>query len=82
LADEPAAGIDAHAPPEVRANRPADVLSRSPASRVVLCDVFGARGAVLEHDISVEVVKRHKRSSLAELATTTELVRPPRARTR
>jgi hypothetical protein len=40
----------------------------------VLCDLFGAQGGVLEHNVSVEVVKRHKRSSLARLADMTALV--------
>ncbi|MET8874002.1 TetR family transcriptional regulator [Nocardia sp. NPDC004604] len=75
LADELAAGIEAHAAPEVRAGQLAELLSRSLAGRVVLCDLFGAQGGVLEHNVSVEVVKRHKRSSLARLADMTELVR-------
>ena len=75
LADELAAGIEAHAAPEVRAGRLAEVLSRSLADRVVLCDLFGAQGGVLEHNVSVEVVKRHKRSSLTRLAAMSDLVR-------
>ena len=75
LADELATGIEAHAAPEVRAGRLAEILSRSLAGRVVLCDLFGAQGGVLEHNVSVEVVKRHKRSSLTRLAAMTELVR-------
>jgi AcrR family transcriptional regulator len=75
LAGELAAGIEAHAAPAVRARQLAEVLSQSLASRVVLCDLFGAQGGVLEHNVSVEVIKRHKRSSLARLATMTELVR-------
>lgn len=75
LTEELAAGIEAHEAPEVRAGQLADVLSRSLADRVVLCDLFGAQGGVLEHNVSVEVVKRHKRSSLARLATMSELVR-------
>ncbi|AZS83507.1 TetR family transcriptional regulator [Streptomyces griseoviridis] len=68
LADELAAGVEADAAPEVRARQVAEVLSRSLAGRVVLCDLFGAQGGVLEHNVSVEVVKRHKRSSLTRLA--------------
>ncbi|MEV8599398.1 TetR family transcriptional regulator [Streptomyces griseoviridis] len=68
LADELAAGVEADAAPEVRARQLAEVLSRSLAGRVVLCDLFGAQGGVLEHNVSVEVVKRHKRSSLTRLA--------------
>ncbi|MEU1366964.1 TetR family transcriptional regulator [Streptomyces sp. NPDC005803] len=75
LADELAEGIEAHAAPEVRASRLAEILSRSLASRVVLCDLFGAQGGVLEHNVSVEVAKRHKRSSLARLAAMSDLVR-------
>lgn len=75
LADDLAAGIDADAAPEARAGQLAEVLSRSLAERAVLCDLFGAQGGVLEHNVSVEVVKRHKRASLARLATMSELVR-------
>lgn len=75
LADELAAGIEADAAPEVRADQLAEILSRSLAGRVVLCDLFGAQGGVLEHNVSVEVVKRHKRSAFTRLATMTELVR-------
>ncbi|MFD7712321.1 TetR family transcriptional regulator [Streptomyces sp. NPDC059785] len=75
LTDELAAGIETHAAPEVRAGQLAEILSRSLADRRVLCDLFGAQGGVLEHNVSVEVVKQHKRSSLARLAAMTELVR-------
>lgn len=74
LADELAAGIESDAPPEVRADQLAEILSRSLAERVVLCDLFGAQGAVLEHNVSVEVIKRHKRASLARLTTMTDLL--------
>ena len=74
LTEKLAAGIEAHAAPEVRAGRLAEILSQSLADRVVLCDLFGAQGGVLEHNVSVEVVKRHKRSSLARLEVMTELV--------
>ncbi|WP_335976885.1 TetR/AcrR family transcriptional regulator [Streptomyces sp. CA2R106] len=75
LAGELAAGIEADAAPDARAGRLAEILSRSLADRKVLCDLFGAQGGVLEHNVSVEVVKRHKRSSLARLADMTALVR-------
>lgn len=75
LADELAEGVEGHAAPEVRASQLADVLSRSLADRVVLCDLFGAQGGVLEHNVSVEVVKRHKRASLTRLTAMSELVR-------
>jgi AcrR family transcriptional regulator len=74
LADELSAGIEVGAAQEVRATQLADILSRSLANRAVLCDLFGAQGGVLEHNVSVEVVKRHKRSSLAKLDTMSELL--------
>ncbi|MER6835374.1 TetR family transcriptional regulator [Streptomyces cellulosae] len=74
LAEELAKGVDAHAAPEVRARQLAEVLSRSLAERKVLCDLLGAQGGVLERNVSVEVVKRHKRASIARLATMSELV--------
>lgn len=67
--------LDGSSTPAVRAAQLAEVLSRSLAQQVVLCDLFGAQGGVLEHNVSVEVVKAHKRSSLAKLATMTDLVR-------
>lgn len=75
LAAELDAGVDAHAAPEGRASRLAEILSRSLADRTVLCDLFGAQGGVLERNVSAEVAKRHKRSSLTSLAAMTELVR-------
>ena len=75
LAEELTTGIEADASPEVRADQMAEVLSRSLSERMVLCDLFGAQGGVLEHNVSVEVVKRHKRSSHAKLVTMVELVR-------
>lgn len=75
LATALAAGVDARATPEVRAGQVAEILSRSLADRAVLCDLFGAQGGVLEHNVSVEVIKQHKRSSLARLDTMADLLR-------
>ncbi|MGI4747072.1 MAG: TetR family transcriptional regulator [Janthinobacterium lividum] len=75
LAEKLYAGIEPHAALEVRADQLARILSQSLADRMVLCDLFGAQGGVLEHNVSVEVVKRHKRSSLAKLADMSELLR-------
>ncbi|MFE5188810.1 TetR family transcriptional regulator [Streptomyces sp. NPDC056628] len=74
LERELAEGIEAHAPAEKRAAQLADILSRSLADRTVLCDLFGAQGGVLERNVSVEVVKRHKRASLAKLEAMTGLL--------
>ncbi len=70
-----AAGVDVQATPETRARQLADILTRTLSARRALCDLFGAQGGVLEHNVSVEVVKRHKRSSLGKLAVMAELVR-------
>ncbi|MDT0267308.1 TetR family transcriptional regulator [Streptomyces sp. DSM 44915] len=75
LAEELAAGIEADAAPEARAGQLAEVLGRSLADQLVLCDLFGAQGGVLEHNVSVEAIKRHKRATHAQLATMTALVR-------
>ena len=75
LNDQLDAGIDASAASDVRAAQLADILSRTLADRVVLCDLFGAQGGVLEHNVSVEVVKRHKRASLGTLDVMTELMK-------
>jgi AcrR family transcriptional regulator len=74
LTEELAAGIESGAAQDVRATQLADILSRSLAKRPVLCDLFGAQGGVLEHNVSVEVVKRHKRSSLAKLDIMSQLL--------
>ncbi|MEU4242501.1 TetR family transcriptional regulator [Actinoplanes sp. NPDC026619] len=75
LPGELAAGIDAGRPAAQRAEQLADVLSRSLAGRVVLCDLFGAQGGVLEHNVSAEVVRRHKRASHDSLARMVDLLR-------
>ncbi|MFC8526757.1 TetR family transcriptional regulator [Nocardia sp. NPDC057227] len=75
LPDELAAGIDAGLPAERRAELLAEVLSRSLAARPVLCGLFGAQSSVLEHNVTLEVARRHKLASLEALATMTDLVR-------
>ncbi|MEW2592290.1 TetR family transcriptional regulator [Micromonospora aurantiaca] len=75
LADELSDGVDAGLPMAERATAVAAIVSRSLARRSVMCDLFGAQGSVLEHNVSVEVVARYKRASLDRLATMTDLVR-------
>jgi AcrR family transcriptional regulator len=75
LSNELAADIDPRLSAAERAGRLAEVLSRSLAARPVLCDLFGAQGGVLEHNVSVEVVLRHKRASLDSLENMVGLVR-------
>jgi hypothetical protein len=68
-------GVDLGRSALERAEQVADVLSRSLAAQTVLCDLYGAQGGVLEHNVSVEVVRRHKRASLGNLAVMADLVR-------
>ncbi|MEW2430730.1 TetR family transcriptional regulator [Micromonospora sp. NPDC047644] len=75
LAQELAHGVDVSRPAMERVEQTADVLSRSLAAQTVLCDLFGAQGGVLEHNVSVEVVRRHKRAALGNLAVMADLVR-------
>ncbi|WP_250009549.1 TetR/AcrR family transcriptional regulator [Actinoplanes sp. M2I2] len=75
LEPELARGVDSGRSAVERAEQAAEVISRSLATRTVLCDLFGAQGGVLEHNVSVEVVRRHKRASLGNLAVMAGLVR-------
>ncbi|MET8277804.1 TetR family transcriptional regulator [Micromonospora sp. NPDC005174] len=75
LEQELAQGVDPTRSALDRAEQVADVLSRSLAAETVLCDLFGAQGGVLEHNVSVEAVRRHKRAALANLAVMADLVR-------
>ena len=75
LEQELAHGVDPGRPALERAEQTADVLSRSLAAQTVLCDLYGAQGGVLEHNVSVEVIRRHKRASLGNLAVMAGLAR-------
>ncbi|MEO6083426.1 MAG: TetR family transcriptional regulator [Umezawaea sp.] len=68
-------GVDQDRSAAERAEQAADVLSRSLAAQTVLCDLFGAQAGVLERNVSVEVVRRHKRAALGNLAVTADLLR-------
>ncbi|MFE2922870.1 TetR/AcrR family transcriptional regulator [Streptomyces goshikiensis] len=76
LAEELAAALDAEdlSMPE-RAAAVAGLLSRSLSGRMVLCELFGAQGSVLEHNVSVEIAAHYKRASLDRLTTMTALLR-------
>ncbi|MHC3002474.1 TetR family transcriptional regulator [Gordonia sp. GN26] len=75
LADELATGVTPASPMDARAHQVADIIGRTLATRTVLCDLIGAQGGVLERNVSVDVVKRHKRASLGKLAATVDLLR-------
>ena len=67
--------VDEHRSAPQQADLLATILARTLAARPVLCDLIGAQGAVLEHNISVEVVVRHKQTSVAQLAAAGDVVR-------
>ena len=67
--------LDAGRPVAQRADRLAEILARSLAHRRALCGLAGTQGDVLEHNVSVEVVVRHKRVTLARLASAADLLR-------
>ncbi|MEU8579250.1 TetR/AcrR family transcriptional regulator [Streptomyces abikoensis] len=75
LAEELAAALDNDLSMPERAAAVAEVLSRSLSGRMVLCELFGAQGSVLEHNVSVEVAARYKRASLNRLTTMADLLR-------
>ncbi len=52
LTKELVASIDAPAPPDVRAGQLDGILSQPLVRRMVLCDIFGAQGSVLEHNMA------------------------------
>ncbi|MCZ7374061.1 TetR/AcrR family transcriptional regulator [Micromonospora sp. WMMC250] len=75
LGQELAQGVDPDRSALERAEQTADVLSLSLSAQTVLCDLYGAQGGVLEHNVSVEVARRHKRAAMANLAVMADLVR-------
>jgi AcrR family transcriptional regulator len=75
VSDELSAVIDPRRPARERGDQLAAVVSRSVARHTVLCDLLNAQAGVLEHNVSVEVVLRYKRSGRDALATLVELVR-------
>ncbi|GHH75059.1 TetR/AcrR family transcriptional regulator [Promicromonospora soli] len=75
VSDELATGIDAHLSAMGRGDQMAAVLSRSLARHTVLLDLVGAQAGVLEHNVSVDVVVRHKQSALTTLGAAVEMIR-------
>jgi AcrR family transcriptional regulator len=75
VAGELAAGVDPRLPARERGDQLAAVLARSLARHTVLCDLIHTQAGVLEHNVSVEVVVRHKRSTIASIDAAIDLVR-------
>jgi len=70
-----AAGVDPGLPLPGRAGQLSAVLARSLAGDPVLLDLLGAQGAVLERNVTVEVVTRHKRTALVRLTEASDVLR-------
>ncbi|QYN32872.1 TetR/AcrR family transcriptional regulator [Pseudonocardia sp. DSM 110487] len=75
VSDELAAGVEPRLSARERGDQVAAVLSASLARQTVLCDLINAQTGVLEHNVSVEAVVRHKRSAVAAIATMSDLIR-------
>jgi AcrR family transcriptional regulator len=75
VAGELADGGDPGLPARDRIDRFSAVVARSLARRKVLCDLIAAQAAVLEHNVSVDVVVRYKRSALTGLEAMVGLMR-------
>jgi AcrR family transcriptional regulator len=58
-----------------RAEQLATAIAQSLAERPVLCDLMSTQAAVLEHNVSVEAITKHKLASLADAELLTGLVR-------
>ncbi|PRY10784.1 TetR family transcriptional regulator [Kineococcus rhizosphaerae] len=67
--------LDPAAPLPSRAEQVADVVARTLSARRVLCDLVGAQGSVLEHNVTVDVVRHHKHVAHRLLAEVGELLR-------
>lgn len=74
VSQELADGVDPRLPARERGDQVAAVISRSLARHPVLCDLANAQAGVLEHNVSVDVVLRHKRSAVANLGRVVELL--------
>ncbi|SKA80148.1 transcriptional regulator, TetR family [Agreia bicolorata] len=75
LPGELAIGVDERGSLRERVDQVAAVLSASLVRQAVLCDLLNAQGSVLEHNVSVEVVVRHKRSASASMAACADTIR-------
>jgi AcrR family transcriptional regulator len=75
LSQELPSAVSARAGFERRAERLAGVVARSLADRPVLCDLLGAQAAVLEHNVSSDVIASFKRRGVAQAAAFGGLIR-------
>jgi len=62
--------------PAARAHTIAAIFAQTLRARPTLCDLISSQAAVLERNVSTDVVLRHKRAVGASVATLTKLLRP------
>ncbi len=74
FADEVAGVVDAGAGPSERSAQFAGALAASLAARPILCDLISAQSAVLEHNVSPQVVVKYKRAAGQTIAVLVRLV--------
>ncbi|WP_129788343.1 TetR/AcrR family transcriptional regulator [Promicromonospora panici] len=75
VADELAAAVDPRLPAMERGDQMAAVLAASLARHPVLLDLANAQAGVLEHNVSVDVIVRHKRAAIKTLGAAVEMIR-------
>lgn len=74
LAEEVPSAVSRRAGFKRRAERLASAVAGSLVDRPVLCDLISAQAAVLEHNVSVEAVKKYKLAAMADAETLADLV--------
>jgi AcrR family transcriptional regulator len=75
LAEQLPAKIDPNGTARQRGDQLAAALAHSLTPHRVLCDLLNAQAGVLEHNISVDVAARHKRTTIDNFTALAELVR-------
>jgi AcrR family transcriptional regulator len=73
--DEEFQRLRANTSVSARCDAVAEILTRTLSARTVFCDLIASQAAVLEHNVSTEVVARFKRAAVANVAVLARLVR-------
>jgi AcrR family transcriptional regulator len=73
--DEEFQRIRANTSAPARCDAVAEILTRTLSARTVFCDLIASQAAVLEHNVSTEVVAQFKRAAVANVAVLARLVR-------
>ncbi|OLB73712.1 MAG: TetR family transcriptional regulator [Actinobacteria bacterium 13_2_20CM_2_71_6] len=66
--------IRANTSVSARCDAVAEILTRTLSARTVFCDLIASQAAVLEHNVSTEVVAQFKRAAVANVAVLARLV--------